>query len=109
MEFMHLENYRFLLFGLFLKNFKKEWAEPKNEEQKVWNAEAGMIKSSYGAVGTAVDIEPLPTIRNPGSREETTEIHGTSQISGNPFLSDWGDSQYYQNETNDPGNNSCSS
>ncbi|KAF7636940.1 hypothetical protein Mgra_00003680 [Meloidogyne graminicola] len=101
-------------YGVYASGELQDWAEPKEEEeQKVWNAEkasearkfeeAGKRKGSYGAVGTAVDIEPLPNInRNFNLREEN--IGGISQqiysSSKNPFTTDWGDFHYYQNGEN---------
>uniref|UniRef100_A0A1I8AYS9 MFS domain-containing protein n=1 Tax=Meloidogyne hapla TaxID=6305 RepID=A0A1I8AYS9_MELHA len=98
-------------YGVYASGELQDWAEPKEEEEKVWSAEqasearrfeeAGKRKGSYGAVGTAVDIEPLPKIRNFSSREETTGvIQGIQQAPRNPFATDWGDSHYYQNGAN---------
>uniref|UniRef100_A0A915P999 Major facilitator superfamily (MFS) profile domain-containing protein n=1 Tax=Meloidogyne floridensis TaxID=298350 RepID=A0A915P999_9BILA len=91
-------------YGVYASGELQEWAEPKEEEEKVvWGAEqasearrfeeGGKRKGSYGAVGTSINIEPLPKIRN----YSLGQTGGIQIDSTNPFGADWGDSHnYYQ-------------
>uniref|UniRef100_A0A915MWE0 Major facilitator superfamily (MFS) profile domain-containing protein n=1 Tax=Meloidogyne javanica TaxID=6303 RepID=A0A915MWE0_MELJA len=91
-------------YGVYASGELQEWAEPKDEEEKVvWSAEqasearrfeeGGKRKGSYGAVGTSINIEPLPKIRN----YSLGQTGGIQIDSTNPFGADWGDSHnYYQ-------------
>nr|CAD2205907.1 unnamed protein product [Meloidogyne enterolobii] len=91
-------------YGVYASGELQEWAEPKEEEDKgVWSAEqasearrfeeGGKRKGSYGAVGTSINIEPLPKIRN----YSLGQTGGIQIDSTNPFGADWGDSHnYYQ-------------
>ncbi|CAK5109925.1 unnamed protein product [Meloidogyne enterolobii] len=91
-------------YGVYASGELQDWAEPKEEEEKVvWSAEqasearrfeeGGKRKGSYGAVGTSINIEPLPKIRN----YSLGQTGGIQIDSTNPFGADWGDSHnYYQ-------------